>query len=84
MKEGTEVCYQHTEYPAEHAKPRSFFLKGVGNLSAIYAQIQDELRSRYLLTYQSTNSNANGRFRFIDLKPRKQGIQAKTLRGYYP
>ncbi len=69
---------------AEETGGRSFFLKNVSELARVYAQIQDELRSRYLLTYQSTNSDADGRFRFIDLKPRSRDVEAKTLRGYYP
>ena len=69
---------------AEETGGRSFFLNDVSGLSGVYAQIQKELRSRYLLTYQSTNSEADGRFRFIELKALTPGITAKTLRGYYP
>ena len=69
---------------AQETGGRSFFLKDVSGLTAVYSQIQDELRSRYLLTYQSTNSDADGRFRFIELEPERAGIEAKTLRGYYP
>ncbi|MEM1248127.1 MAG: VWA domain-containing protein [Acidobacteriota bacterium] len=69
---------------AEETGGRSFFLDDVSGLGDVYAQIQRELRSRYLLTYQSTNSEADGRFRFIELKALKPGVTAKTLRGYYP
>ena len=69
---------------AEETGGRSFFLKDVSGLSSVYSQIQKELRSRYLLTYQSTNSDADGRFRFIELKANRPGVEAKTLRGYYP
>lgn len=69
---------------AEETGGRSFFLDDVSGLARVYAQIQKELRSRYLLTYQSTNSEADGRFRFIELEALAPGITAKTLRGYYP
>ena len=53
-------------------------------LPAIYEIIQDELRSRYYLAYQSSNSSDDDEFRTIEVKIAQSGIEAKTLRGYYP
>ncbi len=63
---------------------RSFFIKSVEELPAIYAQIQEELRSRYYLAYQSTNSDDDDVFRMIEVKIDRPGLEAKTKRGYYP
>jgi len=63
---------------------RNFFIKDAAELKAIYDSIQVELRSRYLLAYQSTNSSREQRFRMVDLKVDRSGLDAKTIRGYYP
>ena len=53
-------------------------------LDAIYHTIEEELRSKYLIAYQSTNTGGGDDFRTVDLKVNKPGVEAKTLRGYYP
>ncbi len=64
---------------------RAFFLKSVDELAGIYSTIESELRSQYLIAYQSTNTTSGGNtFRSIDLKVNKPGLEAKTIRGYYP
>ncbi len=63
---------------------RNFFIKDASELKAIYDSIQVELRSRYLLAYQSTNASREQRFRIVDLKVDRSGLDAKTIRGYYP
>lgn len=68
---------------AEETGGRSFFLDQPSELDAAYQQIEIELRSRYLLAYQSSNTGASQAFRTIEVKT-KPGLEAKTLRGYYP
>ncbi len=63
---------------------RSFFVKEPAELPAIYETIQKELRSRYYLAYQSTNTETDNEFRAIEVQVARNGVQAKTLRGYYP
>ena len=63
---------------------RSFFVEEASELAAIYETIQRELRSRYYLAYQSTNTEDDDEFRAIDVKVARSGVEAKTLRGYYP
>jgi VWFA-related protein len=69
---------------ADETGGRAFFLKTVDELPAIYKAIENELRSQYLIAYQSTNTSSANEFRTIDLKLGKPGLEAKTLRGYYP
>ena len=69
---------------AEETGGRSFFIKEATELPGIYATIQEELRSRYYISYQSNNGSDAGTFRTIEVKVRGSGVQAKTLRGYYP
>jgi len=62
----------------------AFFIDSVDELGAIYDQILQELRSKYYLAYQSSNTVASDKFRSVDVRVQRQGAEAKTLRGYYP
>ncbi len=48
------------------------------------APIERELRSRYLLAFQSGVQPGAGGYRQIEVKMRKPGLKARTARGYYP
>ena len=58
----------------------------VGNngkkLEEAFAQIQDELRTQYLLSYRPKNVNFDGKFRTINLDCGK-GLKVQTRKGYY-
>ncbi len=69
---------------AEETGGRTFFLKNVSELPGIYTQVEQELRSQYLIAYQSTNTSGGNTFRSVDLKVLRPGMEAKTIRGYYP
>jgi Ca-activated chloride channel family protein len=69
---------------AEETGGRNFFIKESSELQAIYDAIQLELRSRYLLAYQSSNPSREQRFRLVDLEVGRSGLDGKTIRGYYP
>ncbi|MDH3743636.1 MAG: VWA domain-containing protein [Acidobacteriota bacterium] len=63
---------------------RGFFIKEISELEPIYEEIQRELRSRYYLAYQSSNTDTSGDFRTIEVELARSDLEAKTLRGYYP
>ena len=69
---------------AEETGGRSYFPDAAEELSPIYAAIEEELRSQYLLVYQSTNAKADKKFRTVEVKTREGGLEARTIRGYYP
>ena len=69
---------------AEETGGRTFFLKNVDELAGIYSQVEQELRSQYLIAYQSSNTSGGNTFRSVDLKVLRPGMEAKTIRGYYP
>ena len=58
----------------------------VGNngkkLEEAFAQIQDELRTQYLLSYTPLNGVQDGRFRKIDMTCGK-GLKVQARKGYY-
>jgi VWFA-related protein len=69
---------------AEETGGRAFFPRQAGELAAIYAGIEEELRSQILITYQSSTNRTDPGFRVVDLKVVRPGMEAKTMRGYYP
>ncbi len=82
---GDDPDKRKLEKLSEETGGRAFFLKNVDELPGIYSTIETELRSQYLIAYQSSNTTSGGNtFRSIDLKVNKPGMEAKTIRGYYP
>ncbi len=48
-----------------------------------FAQIQDDLRSQYELSYQPPNSVHDGRFRTIEISSLRKGMKVRSRNGYY-
>lgn len=63
---------------------RSYLIEDVDELAAVYAEIERDLRSRYLVAYQSTNSHDSRSFRVVDVQVTRPGLEARVARGYYP
>lgn len=64
---------------------RTFFISRAEELRTVYAQIEKELRSQYLIAYTSDRpdtANAN-EFREVEVKV-KGRLRARTISGYYP
>jgi Ca-activated chloride channel family protein len=69
---------------ADETGGRSFFIRDISQLSEIYTVIQQDLRSQYLLAYQSTNTSKSTDFRAIEIKMPITGHTPRTISGYYP
>lgn len=69
---------------AEETGGDSFFVETASELVTIYRQIENELRSQYLIAYQSSNTEGDDEFREVRLEVAEPGLEAKTIRGYYP
>jgi len=69
---------------AEETGGRTFFIREVEELATVYRQIENELRSQYLLTYTSDNTTDHETFREVEVKVKGSKMKARTLRGYYP
>ncbi len=63
---------------------RSFFLRGTGDLDRAYQEIERDLRSRYRISYQSSNTKASDAFRVVRVELARPGAEARTISGYYP
>ena len=62
---------------------RSFRIERAAQLPRIYEQIEAELRSQYVLAYQSDARGGDG-FRRVEVRVRRPGVEARLPAGYYP
>jgi Ca-activated chloride channel family protein len=81
---GDDVDKRKLTKISEETGGRAFYVKSAAELPAIYKTIQEELRSQYLIAYQSTNTSLDGNFRTVEVKVDRSGLEVKTLHGYYP
>jgi len=64
---------------------RAFFVGVASELGHVFETVEKELRSQYLLAYQSPQQGkASTKFRTVEVKLGKPGLEAKTIRGYFP
>ena len=62
---------------------RAFFPKRPADLPAAFAQIEQELRAQYLISYTSTNRARDGGFRRLQLEITNPQLRKQDLRLYY-
>jgi len=73
---------------SERTGGRAFFPKDEKDLRATFAQIEQELRSQYLIAYSPTNRKKDGSFRQVKIEVanpelRKQKLQLTYRQGYF-
>lgn len=69
---------------ADETGGRSFFVGVASELGKVFETVEKELRSQYLLAYQSPQQAKGDKFRTVEVKVAKPGLEAKTIRGYFP
>ena len=68
---------------AERARTRlSSSIERASSLARVYTAIENEIRSQWLIAYQS--SHAGEEYRTVEVELARPGIEARTIRGYYP
>ncbi len=73
---------------AERTGGRAFFPRDERDLQRAFAQIQDELRSQYLIAYAPTNEKKDGSYRKIDIQLTNQALDKQKVKlthrqGYF-
>ena len=58
--------------------------RGVNGIETSYAKIAEEARTQYTLGYLSHQSIIDGKFRTIDVRVDRPGLEVIAKRGYYP
>lgn len=64
-----------------------FFIDRVRELDRVYARIEEELRSQYLIAYQSNRPPKEGvtdEFRLLEVRAKNEDLEVKTIPGYFP
>lgn len=75
---------RHLEKLAEATGGLALFPDDASELSDLYRSIDRDLRSRWLLSYQSTQSNSDGKFRRVEVAANRPGLEVKAPAGYAP
>src|SRR5262249_7728422 len=60
-----------------------YFVGGRSDLTRVFDQIAEELRTQYTLAYTSTNQARDGKFRKIRIITRDPSYRVKARTGYY-
>jgi len=60
-----------------------YFVGGRNDLTNVFQQIAEELRSQYTLAYTPSDATRDGRFRSIRIIPRDPRYRVKARTGYY-
>jgi VWFA-related protein len=72
------------ERMAEATGGRAFFPFRIQDVSNAFSEIQDELRSQYVLAYKPADFTADGHFRSIDIiAADRKGLQVRARKGYF-
>jgi len=53
------------------------------SMEDVYAQVADEIKNQYYLSYVSTNKRKDGTWRKIEVRSRSMGAVLRTREGYY-
>ena len=69
---------------AQETGGRTFYIQEARELSGAYRQIEKELRSQYLVAYNSNSNRPKDEYREVELKVRDGKLKARTISGYYP
>jgi VWFA-related protein len=79
-KRGDKVLMRY----AEATGGRVFFPLRIEEVSNAFAEIQDELRSQYVVAYKPENFEQDGRYRAISLNvPNRPNVKIRARKGYY-
>jgi Ca-activated chloride channel homolog len=61
-----------------------YYVDSAQGLAKIYAEINEELRSQYLLSYLPQNKSVTNQWRKVEVKMTPSNLAARTISGYYP
>ena len=79
---GSKVDHEVLERLAQTSGGLSYFPASASELPEQYATIIEDLRRRYVISYKSTNSARDGRWRTVDLRPTRPDIDVFSRGGY--
>jgi len=60
-----------------------FLIRDTNDISGGLGRVEEELGAYYLLSYSPKNEAWDGRYRRIEVRPRRSGVTVQARRGYY-
>ena len=80
---GSNVDKSRLQTLAARSGGAAYFPADVTTLDASYRKIVDELRRRYVISYESTNGDRDGRWRKLEIRSRDGSVVVRSRGGYY-
>lgn len=68
---------------SEETGGRLFRVERKTTLEEVFKQLEEEMRSQYTLSYSSTNTNRDGGFRKLEIRPKSKEYKVQARKGYY-
>jgi Ca-activated chloride channel family protein len=62
----------------------SYFIKDVKQLKETYVQLEKDLRSQYLVSYNTESSKNDTKYRTVEVKVDRPDARVRTIRGFVP
>jgi VWFA-related protein len=59
------------------------FIGDTNNMGQRLKQVDEDMHSYYLLSYEPTNQNYDGKFRNVSVKLNRSGVDVQSRQGYY-
>ena len=78
-----KVARRELRLLSERTGGRVFPVKSLEDLSGVYKQVGDELRSQYTIGYYPSNRVHDGRWRIIRVETRASGVNVRARSGYW-
>lgn len=69
---------------SEETGGRLFRVDRKTSLDDIFREIQNEMRSQYVVTYTPSDSGRQGDFRKVEIRPVRKDLKVQARKGYYP
>ena len=65
------------------AETGGFLIRDTNDAASAFRRIEEDMRFHYLIGYSPSNESYDGRFRSINVKVNRPGLQVQTRQGYY-
>ena len=62
---------------------RAFFVKKASELAEVYQRIAEELRTQYVVSYQTDNQTWDGRWIKLKVETDRKDVEVRARRGYF-
>jgi len=80
---GTKLDRETLEKLANETGGQSYFASDAAALGEQFQAVVENLRRRYVLSYTSSNTGHDGKWRAVQIRPRSHGLVVATGGGYF-